>query len=59
MKIRELRERARRQFGPQFDLKEFHEVVLRNGPLPLDVLEQNVNAWLADKPKAPAQPAAR
>jgi uncharacterized protein (DUF885 family) len=55
MKIRELRERARRQLGPQFDIKEFHDVVLRNGPLPLDVLEQNVNAWLAEKSKAPTK----
>ncbi len=57
MKIRELRERARRQLGPQFDLKEFHEVVLRNGALPLDVLEQNVNAWLAEKARGSAQSA--
>ncbi|MBZ5509623.1 MAG: DUF885 domain-containing protein [Acidobacteriia bacterium] len=59
MKIRELRERARRRLGPQFDLKEFHEVVLRNGALPLDVLEQNVNAWLAEKSKAATQPVAQ
>ncbi len=57
LKIRELRERARRQLGPQFDLKEFHDVVLRNGPLPLDVLEQTVNAWLSEKPKPAAKTA--
>ena len=57
MKIRELRERARRRLEPQFDLKEFHEVVLRNGALPLDVLEQNVNAWLAEKARGSAQSA--
>jgi uncharacterized protein (DUF885 family) len=59
MKIRELRERARRRLGSQFDLKEFHEVVLRNGALPLDVLEQYVDAWLAEKSKTPAKTAAR
>jgi uncharacterized protein (DUF885 family) len=59
MKIQELRERARRRLGSQFDLKEFHEVVLRNGALPLDVLEQYVDAWLAEKSRAPARTAAR
>jgi uncharacterized protein (DUF885 family) len=52
LKFKELRERARQQLGPRFDVKEYHEVVLRNGPLPLQVLEQNVDAWLAQKPKS-------
>jgi uncharacterized protein (DUF885 family) len=51
MKIRDLRRRAASELGPQFDLKEYHDVVLRNGALPLDLLEENVNAWLAEKKK--------
>ena len=53
MKFRELRSRAQRQLGPQFDLKEFHDMALRNGALPLDVLEQNVDTWIATKKRSP------
>lgn len=49
LKIRELRERARRELGPRFDLREFHEVVLRNGALPLGVLEKLVDDWIREK----------
>jgi uncharacterized protein (DUF885 family) len=47
LKIVELRERARTQLGARFDLRAFHDVVLGNGPLPLPVLEEIVDAWLA------------
>ena len=47
LKIRELRERARQGLGAKFDVREFHEVVLRDGALPLDVLETVVEHWLA------------
>jgi len=47
LKILELRERAKAQLGERFDLKEFHQVVLGSGSLPLPVLEAQVSAWLA------------
>jgi uncharacterized protein (DUF885 family) len=49
LKIMELRLRAKEKLGANFDLKEFHEVVLGSGPLPLDILERNVNEWIATK----------
>jgi uncharacterized protein (DUF885 family) len=47
-KIVELRERARRKLGSRFDLRSFHDTVLGNGPLPLPVLEEIVDAWIAN-----------
>jgi uncharacterized protein (DUF885 family) len=49
LKITELRTHARQELGPQFDLKEFHDVVLGSGPLPLDILSRNVDQWIAEK----------
>ncbi|MBD2716645.1 DUF885 domain-containing protein [Microvirga sp. STR05] len=49
LKILELRERARQVLGPQFDLRDFHDVVLKNGALPLQVLEQVVNNYISEK----------
>ncbi len=49
LKIVELRERARTQLGNQFDIREFHDIVLRDGAVPLAVLEETVDAWLAGK----------
>ncbi|MFB3921681.1 MAG: DUF885 family protein [Terriglobia bacterium] len=49
LKFKELRERARRELGAKFDLREFHEVVLKEGTVPLDILEQQVDAWIASK----------
>jgi uncharacterized protein (DUF885 family) len=51
LKIRELRERANRELGGAWDLREFHEVVLGSGAAPLDVLERNVVEWIAAKKK--------
>jgi uncharacterized protein (DUF885 family) len=46
IKIRELRERAEQQLGDDFSLREFHDVVLLSGSVPLNVLENNVNWWI-------------
>lgn len=47
MKILELREKAKREMGNQFDLKQFHNVVLKNGAVPLDILEELINDYIA------------
>jgi uncharacterized protein (DUF885 family) len=59
LKILELRDRAKTALGPKFDLKAFHDVILDSGALPLDILEQQVDAWLASQSasRAPAQSA--
>jgi uncharacterized protein (DUF885 family) len=49
LKILELRERAKRELGGRFDIRDFHAAVLENGPLPLDILEQQVEAYIAAK----------
>jgi uncharacterized protein (DUF885 family) len=49
LKIRELRTKAAEALGPEFDVREYHEIVLREGALPLDILEREVNEWLESK----------
>lgn len=49
LKILELRERAKQALGDRFDIRDFHAVVLENGALPLDILEQQVDAYIAAK----------
>ena len=47
MKILELRETAKEALGDKFDIRQYHEQVLTNGALPLDVLEQRVMRWIS------------
>jgi uncharacterized protein (DUF885 family) len=47
LKIEELRARAMQQLGNRFDYKGFHDAVLLSGPVPLEFLEKNVDAWIA------------
>ena len=49
LKILELRARAQKELGAKFDIREFHDQVIDSGALPLDVLEQQINAWIAQK----------
>lgn len=47
LKFRELRVRAERALGPKFDLRRFHDAALGQGPVPLDVLERQIDDWIA------------
>ena len=47
LKIRELRNMANKELGPKFDLAAFHDAVLGQGSVPLDVLEQQIKDWVA------------
>ncbi len=49
LKILELRELAKQELGARFDLREYHDLVLKDGAVPLDLLEENVRAWIAKK----------
>ena len=48
LKILELRERAKKKLGKQFDLKEFHNAVLKNGAVPLDILEEIIESYISE-----------
>jgi uncharacterized protein (DUF885 family) len=47
--IRRLRAEAEQSLGSHFDLRAFHDIVLRSGPVPLEVLQTNVRAWIAQQ----------
>jgi uncharacterized protein (DUF885 family) len=46
LEILKLREEARKRLGAKFDIRVFHDEVLANGALPLDVLDSEVTAWM-------------
>jgi uncharacterized protein (DUF885 family) len=52
MKISELRDKAKRELGPKFDLREYDDAVLETGSVPLDALERHIDAWIAAKKAA-------
>ncbi len=49
MTIKELRQQAKKELGDQFDVREFHDAVLANGTVPLDVLRAQIALWIASK----------
>ena len=46
LKIKELRKKATLELGDKFDIRAFHDAVLENGAIPLDVLENHINEWI-------------
>ncbi len=49
LKILELKKKAKKQLGSGFDIREFHEVILTNGPVPLTILEELIDDWIKSK----------
>lgn len=49
LKIKELRLRAEKALGPKFDIREFHQEVLKDGAVPLGVLDDKINRWIATR----------
>jgi len=49
LKIKELRSKATKELGDRFDVRKFHNAVLDDGPLPLDLLENRINVWIAEQ----------
>jgi uncharacterized protein (DUF885 family) len=56
LKIRELRAEAETRLGPKFDIRAFHDAVLEDGAVPLNILERHIHDWLARQSSAAALP---
>jgi uncharacterized protein (DUF885 family) len=56
MKIRSLRQKAERELGPAFDVRDFHDAVLLRGPVPLPVLERQIEDWILSEIGPEASP---
>ena len=55
LKILELRERAKKELGPKFDIRTFHDEILSGGGLPLDMLDARTTQWIAVQKSKPNQ----
>ena len=53
LKIQELKQRAKDQLGDKYDPRAFHAEVLKDGSVPLPVLEAKIDRWIAELKKAP------
>jgi len=53
LKIRELRDRAQKELGPKFDIRQFHDEMLNGGTLPLDLLDARTSKWIAEQKAHP------
>ena len=51
LKISELRAKAKQTLGDKFDIRDFHDELLKDGALPLDQLEIKMNTWIASQKK--------
>jgi uncharacterized protein (DUF885 family) len=49
LKIKELRAKAKARLGERFDLRRFHNAIIDNGAVPLAVLEQSIDDWIASE----------
>jgi len=51
LKFLELRDRAKKELGPKFDIRKFHDEMLDGGSMPLDMLDARTNKWIAEQKK--------
>jgi uncharacterized protein (DUF885 family) len=55
LKITELRNKAKQMLGDKFDIRQFHDEILKDGAMPLDILETKMNAWMTEQQRAESQ----
>ncbi len=56
LEIRRIRDEAKQKLGTRFDIKTFHDIVLEDGAVPLWVLREKIERWVADELKPKKQP---